>query len=70
MFQHEQLFVVIYLLDFSEHMKFIKAAEHAFYLESQKRDILQEYVDDYESYVYRVRTVHWIFSIESNIYIP
>jgi plasmid stability protein len=48
----------IYLLHFSEHMKFIRAAEHAFDLESQKRDILQEYVDDYESHVYRVCTVH------------
>lgn len=45
----------IHLSPFSEHMKFIKAAEQAFHLENQKCDILQEYVDDYESHVYRVR---------------
>ena len=37
-------------------MKFLQATEQAsMILESQKRDILQEYVDDYEANVYRVR---------------
>jgi hypothetical protein len=36
-------------------MKFIKSTEQAFDLESQKRDILQEYVDDYETNIYRVQ---------------
>ncbi len=36
-------------------MKFIKATEHAFDIESQKRDILQEYVDAYETNIYHVR---------------
>jgi hypothetical protein len=38
-----------------EHLKFINAVKQAFHLENQKCNILQEYVDDYESHVYRAR---------------
>jgi hypothetical protein len=38
-------------------MKLIKTIEDAFDIESQKRDILQEYVDDYETNIYRVGIV-------------
>ena len=36
-------------------MKFLQETEQIYALESQKRDILQEYVDDYETNVYRVK---------------
>jgi len=35
-------------------MKLLEGIKHEFYIESQKRDILQEYVEDYETNVYRV----------------
>ena len=38
----------------SEYLKFLKATERACHLESQKRDVLQGYVDNYENHVYRV----------------
>ena len=38
-------------------MKLLKATEQAFELESQKRDILQEYVDAYETNIYRVKFI-------------
>ncbi|CAF4772315.1 unnamed protein product, partial [Rotaria sp. Silwood2] len=36
-----------------EHLKLLRATEHAFDSESQKRDVLQEYIDAYETNVYR-----------------
>ncbi|CAF2955926.1 unnamed protein product [Rotaria sp. Silwood2] len=38
-----------------EHLKLLRATEHAFDSESQKRDVLQEYIDAYETNVYRAR---------------
>jgi hypothetical protein len=38
-------------------MKLLKATGQAFDLESQKRDILQECVDNYEANVYRVKNI-------------
>ncbi|CAF0977338.1 unnamed protein product [Rotaria sordida] len=38
-----------------EHMKLLRATLQAFNSESQKRDVLQEYVDAYETNVYRAR---------------
>ena len=37
-------------------MKLLRVTEQAFDLESQKRDILQEYIDDYETKIYRVNS--------------
>ena len=36
-------------------MKLLRAIEQAFSLENEKCEILQEYVDDYETNVYRVK---------------
>lgn len=36
-------------------MKLLKATEQVYDIESQKRDILQEFVDDYETNIYRVK---------------
>jgi hypothetical protein len=38
-------------------MKFLRATEKAFDLENQKCNILQEYVDDYETNIYRVKSL-------------
>ncbi|CAF1204853.1 unnamed protein product [Rotaria sp. Silwood1] len=38
-----------------EHLKLVRTTEEAFDIESQKRDILQEYVDAYETNIYRAR---------------
>jgi len=44
-------------------MKLLKATEQAYDLESQKRDILQEFIDDYETNIYRVDRFYKISSI-------
>lgn len=38
----------------SEYLKFLKATEQACHFENQKRDVLQDYIDNYENHVYRV----------------
>lgn len=49
-------------------MKFLRATLRAFDLESQKRDILKDYVEDYETNVYRVEQFSLQLLIDLFIY--
>jgi hypothetical protein len=59
----KKIYSFISIFQFSEHMKLLKATERAYDLESQKRDILQEFIDDYETNIYRVDRFYKISSI-------